>query len=161
MSSDNVVPFPQRGISVGGPVDDASVSLDIYGDDLDPDEITQLLGLSPTYSHRRGDRLRPDGHSFHAGAWLHQVKSDDVPGAPELALGYLLDRLPSDASLWARLVQQFEIRLNFRIGFTGWSKGFVLSAPTIQRAAVLGVRLEFDLYASENQPPELDKWTPR
>ncbi len=121
--------------------------------------ITRLLGLPPTHSHRRGDRLRSDGHSFQTGAWLHQVKIDAVPDAPELALRCLLDRLPSDASLWARLVQQHEIRLNFGIGFTGWNKGFVLSAPTLQRAAALGVRLEFDLYASENQPPELDKWT--
>jgi Domain of unknown function (DUF4279) len=160
MTSDNVVPFPKPGISVGGPIDDASVSLGIYGDDLDPGEITQLLGLAPTHSHRLGDSLRA-GHSFHTGAWLHEVKSEVVPDAPELALACLLDRLPPDRSLWARLVRQYEIRFFFCIGFEGWNKGFTLTARTIRRVARLGVRLEFDLYASGNQPPELDDWIRR
>ena len=159
MSSNNVLPFPQRGISVGGPVDDAAASLCIYGDELDPDQITRLLGLSPTHSHRRGDRLRPDGPPFRTGAWLYKVDSDVAPDAPELALRHLLDRLPSDRVLWTQLGQRYDIRISFRIGFGGWNKGFALSARNIQRVAALGVCLDFDLYASENSPPELDELT--
>ena len=154
-----MLPFPQRGISVGGPVDDATASLCICGDELDPNQITQLLGLSPTRSHRRGDRLSPDGRSFGTGAWLYQVDSDVAPDAPELALGHLLDRLPSDRALWTELGQRYDIRISFCIGFEGWNKGFTLSARNIQRTAALGVRLDFDLYASENSPPELDELT--
>ena len=157
MSADNVVPFPRRSISIGGPIDDASVSLGIYGDDLDPEEITRILGLSPTSSHRRGDRMRPDGAPFQTGAWGYQVASDDAPEAADLVLGRLLDRLPSDPALWTGLGQQYDIRIFFCIGFEGWNKGFCLSARNIQRSATLGVRVEFDLYASENKPPELDE----
>ena len=160
MSSDNVVPFPQQCISIGGPIDDASASLNIYGENLEPEEITRMLGLSPTHSHRRGERRRPDGPQFSTGAWLHRVDSDVAPDAPDRALGSLLDRLPSDRSLWIGITQRYEVRIFFRIGFEGWNKGFTLSAHNIQRTADLGVRLDFDLYASENQPPEIDQWMP-
>jgi hypothetical protein len=54
VSGDNVVPFARPILSFGGPIDDAAVSLKIYGDDLDPDQITGLLGVAPTHSHRLG-----------------------------------------------------------------------------------------------------------
>ncbi len=88
-----------------------------------------------------------------------RIETQLGPDAPDIALHCLLDRLPSDSSLWARLVQQYEIRFFFRIGVTGWNKGFGLSAPTVQRAAALGVRLDFDLYNSEDQPPLHDDLT--
>ena len=109
-----------------------------------------MLGLSPTHSHRRGERRRPDGPQFSTGAWLHRVESDVAPDAPDRALGSLLDSLPSDRSLWIGITQRYEVRIFFRIGFEGWNKGFTLSAHNIQRTADLGVRLDFDLYASEN-----------
>jgi hypothetical protein len=157
MSADNVIPFPQREITIGGPVDDASASLCVYGEELDPEEITRILGVAPTRSHRRGDRLSPEGPPFRTGAWLCEVKSAAVPDPPDEALGRLLDRLPSDPTFWRRLTQQYEIRIFFRIGFEGWNKGFTLSAGNIQRAAVLGVRLDFDLYVAQNLPPEIEE----
>jgi hypothetical protein len=63
---------------------------------------------------------------------------DVAPDPPDQALGCLLDRLPSDPSLWTRLKQQYEIRIFFCIGFEGWNKGFTLSARNIQRTAAFG-----------------------
>ena len=159
MSSNNVLSFPQQDITIGGPVHDASVSLCIYGDELDPDEITQLLGQSPPRSHRRGDRLKPSGPSFRTGAWIYQVESEVAPDAPELVLVHLLDRLPSDPAFWTQLGQRYDIRISICIGFEGWNKGFTLSTRNIQRVAALGTRMDFDLYASENMPPEFDDST--
>jgi hypothetical protein len=42
VSGDDVVPFARPILSFGGPIDAAALSLNIYGDDLDPDEITGL-----------------------------------------------------------------------------------------------------------------------
>ena len=35
--------------------DRISVALYIYGDKLDPDEVTRLLGVQPTWAHRKGE----------------------------------------------------------------------------------------------------------
>jgi uncharacterized protein DUF4279 len=155
VSGDNVVPFAQPLLTFGGPIDDAAVSLKAYGDDLDPDEITGLLGVAPTYSHRLGDSMRPGSPPFQTGCWTHKVESAGPGDAADQALGCLLDRLPSDPSLWARLVQSYQIRIFFRIGFTGCNKGFGLSAVNLRRIAALGVRVEFDLSAEDKMSPEL------
>ncbi|MEZ0389351.1 MAG: DUF4279 domain-containing protein [Verrucomicrobium sp.] len=46
---------PEGTIWFGGPVDEASVLLRIYGDDLDPEEITRLLGCEPWDAGRMGE----------------------------------------------------------------------------------------------------------
>jgi Domain of unknown function (DUF4279) len=163
VSGDNVIQFPSRSISIGGPIDSAKASLCIHGEDLDPDEITRILGLAPTHSHRRGDRRRPKSPPAPMGFWGYEVDSADLDQAADatrapadLSLGRLLDRLPSDPALWAGLAQQYQMRIFFCIAFEGYNKGFGLSAGNIQRAAVLGVPLDFDLYADDNFPPELE-----
>jgi hypothetical protein len=163
VSGDNVIPFPSQWITIGGPIQSAKASLSIYGEDLDPDEITRIVGLAPTHSHRRGQPVRPRCPPARMGAWLYKVDSetpdeaaDDTHDLADLVLGRLLDRLPSDPALWARLAQQYQMRIFFCILLVGYNKGFGLSARNIQRAAVLGVPLDFDLYADDNFPPELE-----
>jgi hypothetical protein len=55
-----VVPFPSKLsrvlAEVGGPVGEVGVALAIYGEELDPGEITRTLGVAPTKAHRRGER---------------------------------------------------------------------------------------------------------
>jgi hypothetical protein len=163
VSDDNVIPFPSQWIDIGGPIESAKASLSIYGEDLDPDEITRVLGLVPTHSHRRGDRRGPNSPPAKVGFWGYEVDSAEPneaagerPDPADLVLGRLLDRLPSDPALWARLGQQYQMRIFFCIAFKGYNKGFGLSARNIQRAAVLGVPLDFDLYADDKCPPELE-----
>lgn len=164
MSGDNVIPFPSQWIDIGGPIGSANVSLCIYGEDLDPDELTRILGLAPTHSHCRGDRRGPKSPPATMGFWGYRVAdsadlgqaADDRRDPADLVFGHLLDRLPSDPALWARLGQQYRIRIFFHISFEGWNKGFGLSARNVQRAAVLGVPLDFDLYADDNFPPGLE-----
>ncbi len=155
--SNNVVPFRSRDIEVGGPVSDASLSLTIYGADLDPDEISRLLSMAPTRSNRRGDRLGPTSPPLPMGAWSYSIESSSDPDAPDIVLGLLLDQMPVDPSLWESLSQRFEMRVFFCIGVEGWNKGFSLSARNIQRVATLHLRLDFDLYDAADVPPELEK----
>ena len=42
-------------VTVGGPVEELHVTLALYGDDLDPVEISTVLGCQPTSSHQRGE----------------------------------------------------------------------------------------------------------
>jgi hypothetical protein len=46
---------PGEYVIVGGDVDGISASLRVMGDDLDPDEVTRLLGVKP---RRGGKQLR-------------------------------------------------------------------------------------------------------
>lgn len=66
-------------------------SLRIFGTIPDPNEITQALSLSPTHSHRRGDRRRPT-----ADPWDHDMWSYTVP-------------LPEDRPLEEHLLALWEV----------------------------------------------------
>jgi hypothetical protein len=155
VSGDDVVPFARPILSFGGPIDAAALSLNIYGDDLDPDEITGLLGVAadaqstPRGQHATGQPGFPDG------CWTHKVESAGPGNPADQALAGLLDRLPSDPSLWACLVQSYQIQIFFPVGFMDCNKGFGLSALNVQRVAALGLGLEFGLYAHDKMPPEL------
>jgi hypothetical protein len=45
---------PKDTVWVGGPITWFSISLSISAEDLDPDEITRLLGIQPTKAWRKG-----------------------------------------------------------------------------------------------------------
>jgi Domain of unknown function (DUF4279) len=61
----------------GGDVDETSVSLRFFGDDLDPDEISKLLNCQPTVGYRKGD-VMPDSRRRKiagTGSWLLSKKN--------------------------------------------------------------------------------------
>ena len=71
---------PQPVAVVGGTIDETSVSLCLYGDDLDPDEISRILGVCPTHAHRKGEERRsrsPRAQKpppYKSGAWILKVR---------------------------------------------------------------------------------------
>jgi hypothetical protein len=69
-----------------------SIRLYIQGDELDPSEITELLGVPPSRSHRRGElRALRGGRVAHEriGLWVWKAGDDDA----EPSLDGLMDRL--------------------------------------------------------------------
>ena len=55
---------------VGGAVDEFSVTLAIYGDDLDPADVSAVCGLEPSDAHRRADRKNPQAVPYSCGGWF-------------------------------------------------------------------------------------------
>lgn len=71
-----------RLVTVGGPVDRVTVSLRVFGDDLDPVEVTTLLGCQPTEARRRGEVIPTPGITAppgqDAGCW--RGRTSHLPG---------------------------------------------------------------------------------
>ena len=53
----------------GGEIDAGEFSLRITADDLEPDQVTRLLGRQPTDAHRRGDSFGKRGGTYNFGQW--------------------------------------------------------------------------------------------
>ncbi len=127
-------------------VDESSATLAVYGDDLDPRDITALLGVEPTSSflpgHRRGPRSPPIKH----GGWFLRVEGA-APSGPGELLGVLLSRLPAETATWERLKERHSVQIRIGVHSQGWNRGFSLSAETLARVASVNVPMEFDLYA--------------
>jgi hypothetical protein len=135
---------------VGGPPDESSVCLALYGPDLDPDEVTALLGCKATDSHRRGDRKGPESPPFKQGAWLFSLRGE-APTEPDQLFRRLLLRLPSDEKVWRELSSRFEIRVTIAAHFAGWNKGFELSSDIVAAIARMHATLGTDIYAYHDE----------
>ena len=51
-------------------------SLRISGDGLDFDEISSVLGLTPTHTHRKGEQRTPHSKTWPNDAWHYQAQID-------------------------------------------------------------------------------------
>lgn len=156
--SNNIVPLHglRRGEPVwetGGLVEKTKVTLRLMGDDLNPHEITQILGLEPTHAHRRGEpRAGPDFKApYGSGAWLLTVEVLK-PEGPNKATERLVDLLPNDPKLWIELASRYDLSISYGIFFQGWNRGFDLSHGLLLRLALFQARLEFDLYTDQRYP---------
>jgi hypothetical protein len=137
-------------IEVGGYPEECGVCLAIYGEELVPDEITELLGCQPTDSNLRGDKKGPSSPGFSKGAWFLQVRGEP-PNTPEILTRKILTMVPSNREIWNQLKKRFDVQLRYGIHMSGWNKGFGLPHDLIASMAVLGVDVEFDLYAYESE----------
>ena len=141
---------PIRGPEIigeaGGLVDQSRLTLGIHGDDLDPVEVSRLLGCSPTSAHRRGD-LRRSGPPWPRGAWLLAVEGRS-PTGPEELVHLLLEPLPADEAFWSEVRRRFRVQLMFGIFSKRWNRGFELSPQALRRINVLGAGVGVDIYTN-------------
>jgi hypothetical protein len=113
---------------VGGLIDETRVTLGIHGEELEPGEISRLVGCQPSRSHRRGD-ARPT----------------------EELIGRLLDAVADDAAVWGALRSQFTVRLGLGLFLDTWNRGFDVSSETILRIARVAGSFGFDIYADGSE----------
>jgi hypothetical protein len=136
---------PKGTIQVGGVVDETHVTLGVYGDDLDPDEISAVLGRAPTSAHRKGD-VGKRGHVRRAGVWLLSLEGT---ADPEKLTRKLLDKLPTDERVWKRLAKRHEVQLRFGLFLERWNRGLDFTPELVVRMAKLHARINFDIYCPD------------
>lgn len=137
----------------GGQVDEACVSLRFFGDDLNPDWISQLLRLQPSLARRKGDVI-PDKRYYRTaktGIWLLSGTSSNLDLAEQI--GLLFDQLPADPQIWQQL-RPYKGELFCGLWIRTWNRGLVLSSELVQQIAEKQLALDFDIYneAEETEP---------
>lgn len=122
-------------------------SLHIRGSTLDPDFVTQHLGVAPSFSARRGEPLpAPEGEPADTGTWSYRL---DVPADTELgdAVDMLLARFPSDSTLWSELTEAYTIDITCSLLLRAEHQRTVLDAAVLERLGRLGLSLSFEFHA--------------
>ena len=140
--------FPSdEWVRAGGDIDRVSVTLRVSSDDLDPEFVSRLLGVTPTFVARKGERRASGDRTAvqPTGVW-----SLSLPDSAEWeladAIGELLARLPGPGTVWDSLADRYALDLFCGAFLHSWNRGFSLP-PELLRA--LGERhLEFgvDIY---------------
>jgi len=152
MANRKVTPLqaPRVLAEVGGPVDESSATLAVYGRDLEPHDVTSLIGVEPTHSFRRGFKRGARSPAMEHGAWFLEVRGR-APDGPAVQLETLLAKLPASPDMWRQLSARYTIQLRLALHMQGLNKGFSLNKRLTERVAAFGVDLEFDLYAYGEQ----------
>jgi hypothetical protein len=143
-------------MTVGGDVDRCSVGICLYGDDLDPDSVTALLGAKPTSACRKGDITRGKVYDRveKQGKWLLMIEFQRGVALGNL-INRLLDQVSDDLGVWRTLSSQHQADLSCGLQLECWNRGLGLSPRTLGRIAERGLKLEFDIYyIGESDPPE-------
>jgi hypothetical protein len=124
-----------------------SVSLRVFGDGLEPDEVSALLGCQPSRSYRKGDN-RPQGdHAIElTGAWiLDSVLSEKAE--IEEHVESLLSKISNDSDEWANLTARFSASILCSLFLDQYNEGFELSPRLAQSMAERGLVIAFDIYS--------------
>jgi Domain of unknown function (DUF4279) len=129
----------------GGPIDEVSVTLALYSEELEPEEVSRALGVKPTSAHRRGESPGPRSPPSLSGAWL--LKQRGRAELAEAIVDRLLKQLPEDPAVWRDLRIRYNIQFRFGLHMTGWNKGLSIPLKQVTRIAELGASMEFDVYA--------------
>jgi hypothetical protein len=135
----------------------SAATLRIVGDNLDPDEITALLGCAPTRSERKGDVLtsKTTGRSrtLKLGAWCLEA-SDREPEDLDGQIAELLDKLSPSMDVWQSIAERYRIDLFCGFFMRETNEGVEISPASLaalgQRRIVLGL----DIYSPTREDLE-------
>jgi hypothetical protein len=126
--------------------DEFCVSLTVSGDELDPAEITRLLGAAPTDACRLGDAIPRRNHTFTAqsGSWsISTVRStSDI----EEQLTELFSKLNGDPEVWRSLTSRYNAFLFCGVFLSWFGHGFSMSPSLHRLLADRNLLITFDIY---------------
>jgi hypothetical protein len=127
-------------------------TLRVIGDDLDPDEVTTILGCAPTYAQRRGQRIPtrspslPEGFRVAKfGLWRLDA-TEAVPEDFEAQLAEILKKVTAEPEAWQDVSRRFRVEL-----YCGWfmasgNDGIGISSDALRLLGERGIALHIDIY---------------
>ena len=121
----------------------------LHGDDLLPEEITALMGCTPTRTRRKGQVLFRSAAGkerlAREGSWAFAAK-DRSPGDLEVQIFEVLEALPSDLTLWRGVAERFKLAMFCGVFMDQTNVGCSLSPEAMRACADRGLILELDIY---------------
>ena len=131
-------------------VQHTTLTLRFYGDDLDPQELSDRLGATPTRAFLKGAKLLSAGGSERiakTGQWRLTIEAD-APEDLETLVARLFDGLNPEQDAWIDLSERFagELFIGFFLGSS--NEGVPISRQTLNSIASRGLGIGLDIYAS-------------
>lgn len=135
-------------------IDQSTMSLRFFGDDLNPDEITARLGCSPSSARQKGETWitkRGAKSVARTGSWILKV-ADSQPGDLDSQIATLLGLLTDDLSVWADLNSRFNGNIFCGLFMRESNEGISLSAIATKELGARGLEIDFDIYDPGGEP---------
>jgi Domain of unknown function (DUF4279) len=122
----------------------------LMGDLIQPDELTVLLGIQPSFSHAKGDTLESRAGLLKHRTGIWALESEDKLETTNLEkhLISLLDKLESVSAIILELITKYSLSVDFHcywVSETGQG-GPLISPETLMRVANLNAYLDFEIH---------------
>ena len=122
------------------------IALRVRGDTLDPDFLTQQLGLAPTFSARKGEEGDDGGGTHPTGVWTYRL-----PRSVGMELGSVVEELlavfPGDATLWEELTSTWTADVCCSVYLEHDLQHTALDAEVLAALGRRGLALRMELHA--------------
>ena len=135
----------------GGEVDEYRIAVGFYGEDLDPAEITKLLGREPTSQCRRGDIVngKVSSRVEKVGRWV--VAPPVTPGESlDPQLRRLLGSMTDDLTIWHSLVERYKSRFMISTWIRSWNRGLEIEPELVRAFADRRLGIGVDIYVDDD-----------
>jgi len=136
-----------------GELSETAVQLRFGGDDLDPAEVSRLLGATPTRGYRRGEvRILRNGQESicDTGHWSLSVVRVR-PGNLDAQIAELLAPLNQDLTIWQNLSRRFNGFIFAGLFLENWNEGIGLEPRTMIALGSRGLHLDMDIYGAADE----------
>jgi len=133
------------------------VALRIAGDDLIPDEITALLGASPTRAQTKGDRIvgKKTGHVRIAkGGMWSLCASERQPEDMDGQIQEVLSQMSGDLAVWRSITENYHADLFCGLFMGGSNEGLTISAQSLAALGARGIEMGLDIYGGHDDENE-------
>ena len=126
-----------------------AASLRLFGDDLNPNEVTRLLGKEPDVAERKGD-VRTSGSTVRRGRWSVKV-GRRAPGDLDGQIAELLAGTTEDLAVWQRLTSVYAVDIFCGLFLEQENEGVDVSPRTLRMLGERGIKLQLDIYAPDGE----------
>nr|WP_083989678.1 DUF4279 domain-containing protein [Paraurantiacibacter namhicola] len=133
-----------------GRLRESAATVGFYGDDLDPHEITGLLGMEPTIGVAKGGRwaTSPGAEKIaHTGSWRLKANRCE-PENLSRQIDELLASLTKDLGVWRDLNARFRGVLFCGLWLNSYNDGLEIEPKVLGAIAERGLALDLDIYES-------------
>lgn len=130
----------------------SAVTLRIAGDDLVPDEISRLLGASPTHGQTKGQEIvgPKTGRVRIAkcGMW-RLCASDREPEDMDGQIQEILSQTTDSLAVWRSITERYDVDLFCGLFMSGDNEGLTISSESLAALGARGIEIGLDIYAGD------------
>jgi|JI9StandDraft_2_1071091.scaffolds.fasta_scaffold178102_2 hypothetical protein len=136
-----------------------TVSLRIFGDEVDPGEITKLLGREPEIGRTKGQVIVTSSGRERVerkGRWVvRNIRRD--PGDLNAQIVEILESTTSDVDVWRSIAARHHVDIFCGLFLSADNEGVALAPETMKLVGERGIKVWLDVYAPERRP-QLEKF---
>lgn len=125
-----------------------TLTIRLFGDELDPDEVSNLLGAQPSSSNRKGAvRQSASGRSIveRTGYWRYKAQ-ERKPGDLSAQIRETFGQMTADLEVWRMLSRRFAGDCFCGLFMSETNEGLVLEPEVLDILTARGLTLMLDIY---------------